>query len=82
MANAFGIIASSGTHIKVEGLLDYRPIAAFSSTSTPGMRTLSMIFAPLPTFAPVKRTEFFTSPSTIQPCVINARLILASGPMY
>lgn len=30
MANAFGIIASSGTHIKVEGLLDYRPIAAFS----------------------------------------------------
>ena len=22
MANAFGIIASSGTHIKVEGLLD------------------------------------------------------------
>ena len=30
MANAVGIIASSGTHIKVEGLLDYRPIAAFS----------------------------------------------------
>lgn len=30
MANAFGIIASSGTHIKVEGLQEYRPIAAFS----------------------------------------------------
>lgn len=30
MANALGIIASSATHIKVEGLQQYRPIGAFS----------------------------------------------------
>lgn len=30
MARAFGIVASSGTHIKVEGLQDYRSIGAFS----------------------------------------------------
>lgn len=30
MARAFGIVTSSGTHIKVEGLQQYRPIGAFS----------------------------------------------------
>ena len=30
MAKAFGIVTSSGTHIKVEGLQQYRPIGAFS----------------------------------------------------
>lgn len=30
MANAFGIVNSSGNHIWVEGLQDYRPIGAFS----------------------------------------------------
>ena len=30
MARAFGIVTSSGTHIKVEGMQDYRPIGAFS----------------------------------------------------
>ncbi len=30
MARAFGIITSSGTHIKVEGMQAYRPIGAFS----------------------------------------------------
>ena len=35
MANAFGIIASSGTHIKVEGLLDYRPIGIFFPWTLP-----------------------------------------------
>ena len=30
MASAFGIVNSSGNHIWVEGLQDYRPIGAFS----------------------------------------------------
>ena len=30
MARAFGIVTSSGTNIKVEGLQQYRPIGAFS----------------------------------------------------
>lgn len=30
MARAFGIVTSSGTHIKVEGMQQYRPIGAFS----------------------------------------------------
>lgn len=30
MAKAFGIVTSSGTHIKVEGLQKYRPIGSFS----------------------------------------------------
>ena len=30
MAKAFGIINSSGNHIYVEGMQDYRPIGAFS----------------------------------------------------
>lgn len=30
MSRAFGIVTSSGTHIKVEGMQDYRPIGAFS----------------------------------------------------
>ncbi len=31
MARAFGMVTSSGTHIKVEGLQQYRPIGAFLS---------------------------------------------------
>src|SRR5699024_7419707 len=38
-----------------------------ASTSTPGIRTLSIILAPSPTVEPVKSTELVTSPSTIQP---------------
>ena len=30
MARAFGIVTSSGTHIKVDGMQQYRPIGAFS----------------------------------------------------
>ena len=30
MARAFGIVTSSGTHIKIEGMQQYRPIGAFS----------------------------------------------------
>ncbi len=30
MSKAFGIVTSSGTHIKVDGMQDYRPIGAFS----------------------------------------------------
>lgn len=30
MSKAFGIVTSSGTHIKVEGMQNYRPIGAFS----------------------------------------------------
>ena len=30
MARAFGIVNSSGNHIWVEGMQDYRPIGAFS----------------------------------------------------
>ena len=30
MAKALGIITSSGTHIRVEGMQEYRPIGAFS----------------------------------------------------
>ncbi len=44
--------------------------------------TLSIIFAPGATFAPVNRTEFLTRPSTIHPCVINALSILACAPIY
>ena len=30
MAKAFGIITSPATHIKIEGMMDYRPVGAFS----------------------------------------------------
>ena len=38
-----------------------------ASTTTPGIRTLSMILAPGPTLTPVKSTELVISPSTTQP---------------
>ena len=44
-----------------------RVTTAFSSTTTPGISTLSIILAPFPTFAPVKSTEFVISPSITQP---------------
>ena len=35
MAKAFGIVNTSGNHIWVEGMQDYRPISAFSFLGIP-----------------------------------------------
>ena len=51
----------------VHGILVQLPLPRHLDERTPGISTLSMIFAPSPTLHPVNSTECFTSPSTTQP---------------